>query len=236
MNQQKELPLNVREWLLRESEKQAAICRGIDAQVFNATEHEFFLLGVTVANGRPTELLRSSPEFLFVTYRSGGAVWQLSRLLFSPKEVRDVRRAARAFYGSLPALNWFVVLRLADVSTRDTDSIVEMIRGKQIPVDRVALIAIQKVALARLLTMRTSDFWSGAANAVETELLALWVLANRRLRELGYITVEEELSQYYALRTKLFGLSSEQHRLALARTEHLKQLVKCIAEHIADQS
>lgn len=235
MNQQKELAPNVRGWLSRESEKQAAYCREIDARVFNATEYEFSLLGVTVANGRPTELLPSSPEILFVTHRSGGAVWRLLRLLFSPKEVKDVRRAARAFYRSLPRLNWFVVLRLADVSTRNTDSIVEMIRVKQIPVDRVALLEIQTVAFYRLLASR-SDFRSGAPNAVEIELLALWVLANRRLRKLGYITEEEELSQYYATRTQLFGLSSEQSALALARADHLKQLVKCIAEHIVDQT
>jgi hypothetical protein len=110
-----------------------------------------------------------------------------------------------------------------------------MIRVKQIPVDRVALLEIQTVAFYRLLAGR-SDFRSGSPDAVEIELLALWVLANRRLRELRYITEEEELSQYYATRTQLFGLSSEQIALALARTEHLKHLVKCIAEQIADQT
>jgi hypothetical protein len=114
MNQRKVLPLNVREWLLRESEKEAAYCREIDAHVFNAAEHKFSLLGVTVANGRPTELVRSNPHFRFVTHRSGGAARLLLRLVFSPKEVKDVRKAARAFYRSLPRLKWFVVLRLAE--------------------------------------------------------------------------------------------------------------------------
>ena len=123
---------------------------------------------------------------------------RLLRLLFPPKAVKDVRRATRAFYRSAPSTNWIDAVRLARTSTLDTEAIIDMVNVKQIPADRVALLMVQMLAMGRLAASPPDD--------EETAFLALWVRAGRRERELGYITEEQELNNYAAIRRTVFGL------------------------------
>ena len=128
------------------------------------------------------------------------------RLLLPPKEVRDVRRATRAFYRSVPSLNWLDAIRMARATTRDTDAIIDMVDVKHIPADRAALIEVQMMVLTQLTASR-SDGRKGPPNADETAFLGLWARASQRERELGYITEEQELKSYEALRSEVFGLN-----------------------------